>query len=122
MTWARLDDRWHDHPKVVEAGLEAAGLWVMCLTWAHANRRKSTTPGYVPATVVARFAGTKALKLSKRLCDVGLLDRADGGWLVHDFADYLPKYDSAKAAESGRKAPRRGGVPATNRPRRTTSG
>ena len=102
MAWARLDDRWHDHPKVVEAGMEAAGLWVMCLTWANHNRRKSAAPGFVPAAVVARFAGSKASRLSKKLVAVRLFDPAEGGWMIHDFTVYLPKYDSAKAAEAGR--------------------
>ena len=103
MGWARLDDGWHDHPKVIAAGIDAAGLWVICLTWAHANRRSSPTPGYVPRSVLTRFAGAKATRLAKRLVEVHLLDPAEGGWLVHDFVDYLPKYDPAKAAESGRK-------------------
>jgi hypothetical protein len=121
-----LDDGWHDHPKVIAAGLDAAGLWTMCLTWAHANRRSAPTPGYVPRTVLARFAGSKASRLSKKLADVGLLDHAEGGWIVHDFADYLPKYDPAKAADAGkagaekrwgRGRPRAGeGLPADSEP------
>lgn len=102
MGWARLDDGWHDHPKVIAAGLDAAGSWVMSLTWAHANRRSSPVPGYVPRSVFARFAGTRAGRLSKKLVEVGLFDQVEGGWIVHDFADYLPKYDPAKAADAGK--------------------
>lgn len=103
MAWARLDDGWHDHPKVVAAGLEAAGLWTMCLTWAHKNRRKSPRPGFVPKEVVGRFAGGKAPRLSRRLAEVGLFDAADDGWMIHDFRKYLPKYDPQQAAEAGRR-------------------
>lgn len=103
MGWARLDDGWHDHPKVIAAGLDAAGAWVMCLTWAHANRRSSPQPGFIPQAVLGRLAGTKATRIGKKLSEVGLLDRVEGGWLVHDFADYLPKYDPAQAAAAGRK-------------------
>lgn len=103
MAWARLDDGWHDHPKTIAAGLDGAGLWAMCLTWAHANRRGATQPGFVPKGVVTRFAGAKASRVARKLVEVGLFDSADGGWLIHDFTDYLPRYDPAQAAEAGRK-------------------
>lgn len=104
MGWARLDDGWHDHPKVIAAGLEAAGLWAMCLTWAHKNRRTSKTPGVVPLAVVDRFAGRKARGLALRLEAVGMFDaKTDGGWPIHDFEHYLPKYDPEQASKAGRK-------------------
>lgn len=104
MGWARLDDGWHEHPKTVEAGLEAAGLWVMCLTWAHKHRRKSASPGVVPVSVIERFAGRKAARLSRRLADVGYFDDlTDAGWPIHDFDQFLPRYDPEQAAEAGRK-------------------
>lgn len=103
MAWARLDDGWHDHRKTAAAGLEAAGLWVMCLTWAHRERRKSAHPGVVPSSVIERFAGRKATRLSEKLHEVGLFDaQTEHGWPIHDFQDYLPRYDPDKAAESGR--------------------
>ncbi len=102
MGWARLDDRWHDHHKVAAAGLEAAGLWTMCLTWAHSNRRTTTTPGVIPQHIVTRFAGTKAKKLAKVLVDVGLWDApSSAGWPIHDFDDYLPRYDPEQARAAG---------------------
>lgn len=120
MGWARLDDGWHDHPKVIEAGCEAAGLWVMCLTWAHANRRNDCPPGYIPAAVAARFAGTRHRKLAATLARVGLFDTADGGWVVHDFTVYLPKYDPKQASEAGKAGARKrwgkGGAPPPDEP------
>lgn len=102
MGWARLDDRWHDHPKTITVGLEGAGLFVMCLTWAHQARRTSPTPGVIPDAVLARLAGSKAKKLTKVLHDAGFLDdRTPAGWPIHDFDDYLPKYDSEQARAAG---------------------
>lgn len=104
MGWARLDDGWHDHPKVSEAGLEAAGLWAMCLTWAYRNRRTSPTPGVVPDSVVARFAGGKARRLTARLLELRLLDaHIPAGWPIHDFEDYLPNYSPEQAKAAGAK-------------------
>jgi hypothetical protein len=107
MSWARLDDRWHDHPKVIAAGLDGAGLFAMCLTWAHSARRTSHTPGVVPDAVISRFAGRKAAALAKRLHDVGLFDdRTDTGWPIHDFDDYLPRYDTEQAKAAGARGGR----------------
>lgn len=104
MAWARLDDGWHDHPKTIAAGLEAAGLWVMMLTWAHKQRRISPRPGTVPHDVVVRLAGSKPLakRLTAKLENVGLLDKMDdGSWPIHDFADFLPAYDPEQARAAG---------------------
>lgn len=108
MAWARLDDRFHEHWKVAEAGLEATGLWTLCLTWASQARRTSPTPGVVPESVIARFAGgaAKGRRLVARLHKVGMFDdKTDDGWPIHDFDDYLPRYD----AEANRERGRRGG-------------
>jgi hypothetical protein len=106
MAWARLDDRWHDHPKVIAAGLEAAGLWTMCLTWVHADHRRAQANGQdvgvVPDAVLVRFAGARAKRLAKRLREVGLFDEhTPAGWPIHDYVTYLPKYDPAQAREAG---------------------
>ncbi|WP_432492997.1 hypothetical protein [Kineococcus gypseus] len=108
MGWARLDDRWHDHPKVIAAGLEAAGLWTMALTWAHSDHQRARANGaplgVVPDGVLARFAGARAKKLAATLHAVGLFDeRTDAGWPIHDYVRYLPKYDPEKARENGAK-------------------
>lgn len=106
MAWARLDDRFHEHWKVAEAGLEAVGLWTLCLTWANQARRTSPTPGVVPESVVLRFAGSpaKGKRLAAKLHKVGMFDdRTDAGWPIHDFSVYLAKYDPQQAAQNGRK-------------------
>jgi hypothetical protein len=110
VSWARLDDGWHDHPKVIAAGLEAAGLWAMCLTWAYKNRRNSPTPGVVPVAAVERFCqgSAKAKRLGARLVEVGLFDElTPAGWPIHDFAHYLPKYDPEQAKEAGARGGRK---------------
>lgn len=104
MAWARLDDGWHDHPKIIEAGWEAAGFWVACLTSAYRARRTTDHPGVIPAAVVVRLAGGKATakRLTKRLHAVRLLDdETSEGWPIHDFEDYLPKYDTEQAKAAG---------------------
>ena len=51
MPWARIDDAFDDHPKVLavlehEQGGAAIGLWTLCLTWAHRNTlKRGKVPG-----------------------------------------------------------------------------
>ncbi|HET8661117.1 MAG TPA: hypothetical protein VFM55_19235 [Micromonosporaceae bacterium] len=101
----RIDDAWYDDPRVAAAGLECAGLFMACLTWAARHRRTSPTPGVVPADVVARFAGVavpKAQRLARRLRDAGLFDDAtDAGWPIHDFEGYLTRHTSEHARTAG---------------------
>lgn len=51
MSWARLDDGFGDHPKVVRAGNSAIGCWVRCLTFA----AKYSTGGFVDGAVASRY-------------------------------------------------------------------
>ena len=85
MSWARLDDNFHDHPKI--AGLEnrndALNVWVRLLTWCHKQR----TGGRVPSVIANKFGTAKALD---RLVAQGLFERTGDGFQFHDFADYAP--------------------------------
>jgi hypothetical protein len=109
MSWGRMDDGFDDHPKVVAlldeddqltAGA-AIGLWTLCWTWAHRNTRKrGKTPGLIPSGLPRRFLGP----VGKAAADLLVKHRLwttfdDGGWLIHDFEDYIPT-DETRAARS----------------------
>lgn len=101
MTWLRLDDQIADHPKFITAGPQAAWLWLCGLAYAS----RYLTDGFVPSVQVARLGSVKgALKLAERLVAVGLWERAEGGFLIHDYHDYQP---SAQQIKDGREAARR---------------
>lgn len=89
MSWARLDDNLHDHPKVTGLSLPAIGLWTVCLTWAHRNVNQCRQPGHIPTGTARRFAGSKVNRLAEELVDAGMWEVAEGGWLIHDFTEYL---------------------------------
>ena len=111
MAWARIDDAFDDHPKVLalldmENAAAAIGLWTLCLTYAHRNTRKAgKTPGLIPTTLPRRFFGPEGRAMAALLVEVGLWDEAEGdGWMIHDFAEYLPtKEVSAARAAAGRR-------------------
>ena len=89
MGWARIDDGFDDHPKVLalleyEQGAAAVGLWTLCLTWAHRNTRKrGKVPGLLPSSLPRRYLGPAARELAELLVKVKLWeDRGPEGW--HD--------------------------------------
>lgn len=104
MTWGKIDDKLHSHPKAEDAGLEAMGLWAMALSYCAAY----LTDGLVTAARVSRLAGERGEYLAGRLVDAGLWEaRPEGGWQFHDWADYQPtkagvEAEREKKASSGR--------------------
>jgi uncharacterized phage protein (TIGR02220 family) len=85
MSWAKLDDGFYDHPKVLRAGLEAAGLF--CLALSYSSRH--STDGALEGAVLERLSCGRA-DLVARLVEVGLFDAAESGVEIHDFLTYNP--------------------------------
>lgn len=96
MTWFRLDDGFHAHPKVLEAGNAAVGLWVRCATWASAN----LTDGHIPAKV-ARSYGTRPQ--IDALVDAGLWEAVPDGFRIPDFTDYNPSRAQIRAEREAQR-------------------
>jgi hypothetical protein len=106
MAWARLDDGFHDHPKVDGLSLAAVGLYTLCLTWAHRHRKTAAVQGHITDARVAKVAGKQGAKLAGELVTSGLWEIEEnlGGFVIHDFADYLPKErDPDERREAGRR-------------------
>lgn len=107
--WARIDDGFDDHPKVLallehDDGAAAIGLWTLCLAWAHRNtRKKGKVPGHVPASLPRRYLGILGRDAAKLLVDVGLWDIGEDGWDIHDFDQYLPTTETSSARSAAGK-------------------
>jgi hypothetical protein len=101
-----LDDGFHDHPKVDGLSLAAVGLYTLCLTWAHRHRKTAIVPGHITVARVTKLAGKQGAALALELEAARLWDGEPnlGGWVIHDFTDYLPKErDSAERSAAGKK-------------------
>ncbi len=57
MAWFRVDDGFHDHPKVDDLSLEAIGLWLLCATWSS----RHLTDGEIPFSRVVKLGGNREL-------------------------------------------------------------
>lgn len=83
MTWFKVDDTLAFHPKVIEAGNPAMGLWVRAGSWS----AQQLTNGFIPDAIVSTLDGKAA---AKRLAAVGLWERVDGGWQFHNWLERQP--------------------------------
>ena len=106
MSWAKLDDGFWMHPKVVMAGNEVAGVFCRCLSYCG----KYLTDGRVPAQVAMSIAGSK--KTLAQVVDTGFLQALPSGdFYVQDYAHYNPLRDEVEAKREARAAAgRRGGL------------
>jgi hypothetical protein len=97
VSWARYDDNFDDHPKVMAALEEdptSISLHVCANTYSHRNR----LGGFVPKEYPRRLLGAKGAKAARALVTAGLWESCDGGWMFHDWADYAP---ASAAPDSG---------------------
>ncbi|MFF8095713.1 mucin-2 [Streptomyces sp. NPDC016675] len=103
MSWFKVDDTAHSHPKVMKAGNAALGLWLKTGSYA----AQHLTDGIVPG-IVAQAYGTAPQ--ARKLITVGLWHPAGhscprcaqppaGDYVIHDFHVYNP----TRAAEQDRR-------------------
>ena len=105
MGWAKLDDQYTDHPKVVAAGPMAELLDIRGIV--HCARYE--TDGHIQAAQLPRIAIgiTSPKKQAAKLVEVGRWIEVEDGWQVHDFLEYHPskaKKDEERAEARERMA------------------
>lgn len=90
MPWVKLDDQFIFHPKAILAGKDGRALYLTALCYS-ANQ---LTDGRIRTGVlpmVARLAEVDdAETVAEHLVDVGLFERADDGYQIHDYHKYNP--------------------------------
>lgn len=97
--FARVNDEWWSHPKILGCPLSARGLWITALSWSCHQRTD-----HVPTSFVALVDGTD--DDTSELVSRGLWHAVDGGWVIHDWSEYQEKTVSEKRAEAGAKGGR----------------
>jgi hypothetical protein len=89
MAWVRLDDQIPRNQKILNAGPAACWLWVCAI----AHCQSQLTDGFVSSEVLPMIGVTGAprvRRLAETLVSVGLFDKADGGYQVHDYLVHNP--------------------------------
>lgn len=90
MAWFKVDDGFHSHPKTLDAGNEAIGLWARCGSYCS----HYLTEGFVKRDVALLYGD---MALVDVLVKVGLFEPVEGGWQMHDFLNYNPTREKVLA-------------------------
>lgn len=123
MTWVRIDDTAPLHPKLLEAGPEAAWLWVCGLSFCNRSLtdgtiRKVFLPSLFPS---GAWSVAKLEKLAARLCEVRLWHDEGDAYRVHQYeiqqeAALKEKVEARREYDRNRKAAERAGKKSTRTP------
>jgi len=97
VTWFKVDDQLAFHPKVIEAGNSAMGLWVRAGAWCSAHLTEGALPKHMIGTLGAQARD------AKRLVEAGLWEQTDVGFQFRDWSEYQP---SKKQVEADKEANR----------------
>lgn len=85
VTWFRLEDSFHQHPKVVIAGNAAVGLWVRCGTYS----AQYLTDGHVPLEIAHAYGRPREIG---KLLEARLwTPNGDDGFVIPDFLQFNPE-------------------------------
>ena len=91
MVWVRLDDTFPEHPKIIGLPAEAFRTHVCGICYCARN----LTDGFVPGAAVNGAAS--------ELVVVGLWDRVESGYQIHDYLDFNPSKAKVLAERERRK-------------------
>jgi hypothetical protein len=89
MVWFQVDDRFALHPKVIEAGNTAMGVWLRAGAWSAYHN----TNGFIPAHV-AHQIGTRTS--CQRLVKLGLFRKTSKGYRFRDCDPTSPTGPSTR--------------------------
>jgi hypothetical protein len=101
MGWVRLDDTMPHHPKILAVGHRGAWLFTSAVCWSN----RYLTDGFIPDTALPMLTDIPNVReLADRLTEVGLFDRTESGFLIHDYHEYQPSSAKVKASREDAKA------------------
>jgi len=92
--YAQLSEHWHAHPKILGVGLDGMGLHA----WAMSYSMHRLTDGFVPAGALPNLPRLQAAL--KVLLQVGLFERTEGGYRIHDYLQWQPSRAELEAARA----------------------
>jgi len=92
MAWVRIEDAVTEHRKHLKAGPAACWLWVCGIAYC----QRQLSDGFIPVEALP-FLGVRrgARALADRLVAVGLFERTDAGYRVHDYFDFNDTREAA---------------------------
>ena len=98
MAWAKFDDSFYDHPKVMEV-LDTCPMAVVLFIRATTYCARHLTDGKLRPNVIESLVPIQRDRDEqvKALIDAGLLYDHEGLFYIHDYHDYNPSRDETDA-------------------------
>jgi 5-methylcytosine-specific restriction endonuclease McrA len=93
MTWARLDDNFHSHPRTLLAGLEANGLFARAISYC----ADYLTDGFVPSEWAEQQGGKRPIT---RLIRAGLIEAVEDGYMIIGYLERNPSRDEVNQSRT----------------------
>lgn len=107
MSWARLDDNFHSHPRTLLAGLAANGLFCRGLSYcAH-----YLTDGFIPSTWAEQQGGKRPIT---KLLNAGVWAPVEDGFMVVGYLERNPSRAKVEAERRRERAKKAGGKPSAS--------
>jgi hypothetical protein len=110
MTWVRIDDQLHSHPKIRHAWRiepAAIGLHVLALSYASCHLTDGTiSEDFVHYQLPVQSKRDKAIEA---LEESGLWERNGSAWTIHDYLEYNRSRAQTVARRQADAARKRGG-------------
>lgn len=97
MSWAKLSDDFHAHPKILAVGNVGAGLFVRSIAYA----AHYLTDGFIPAASARMLAGPDQAVIDE-LVAAGLWHPCPGGYRIHEYLERNPPRDEVLARRQAR--------------------
>lgn len=88
MTWAKLDDQFPEHPRIVGLSDKAFRLHVAAI--CHASRKLSDGHVSVTDSRVLRALTRSSSRHVDELVERGVWEQNGDGWVIRDYLDYNP--------------------------------
>jgi hypothetical protein len=108
MSWARLDENFPEHPKVLGLKDDAFRAHVRAICYS----ARLLTDGVILRAALPSIGAS--VKIANSLVTAGVWEAADGGYVIHDYLTYNPAREEVlanrqKKAEAGALGGRRSG-------------
>ena len=101
MAWTRIDDKFYENSKILDAGALGAHLYIAGLI--HCNVKR--TDGFIADCFVPGIGGDAfdSKRFAKKLVENKLWDRVEGGYQVHDFLQFNKSKEEIERLNEARK-------------------
>lgn len=105
MTWLKVDDKLHGHPKWTRCTSDAKALWITVGSWCASYRRDGVVHHHDLVTLAAQ-TGLSVIKAKRAAADLVANDMwtlTDDGWMYHNWTDFNPTRAQQEVTEAVQK-------------------